>query len=86
MQRLIPYAGYDPTEDEFIEADHSVQSRNFALARSRRQCLDPERVVYMRQQGMSHRVIGETIAAEDGRPLPYRSDWIARILTKERHK
>lgn len=82
--RLIPYAGFDPDENVFDEPAPVRRKFRHRLPRAYRTALDVDRIHHLRRLGWTWRAIGEQLAKEDGRRVPYLGTsiwWAARYAT-----
>lgn len=67
--KLIPYAGFDPTEDDFT----GIELRPLELEPARYTRLNISRAWELRREGKSWKEIGQILARENGRSIPYNS-------------
>lgn len=84
MTRLVPYAGYDPDEDDFSDVvlpPHNQYDFGKNMAR-RRQRIDPAVVRIMCAAEIPHRIVGQLIAKLYQRRMPYLSRTIWHVLRR----
>lgn len=67
--KLIPYAGFDPTEDDFT----GVELRPLELEPARYTRINIRRVWKLRREGKNWKEIGQILAREEGRPASYHA-------------
>lgn len=81
MRVLVPYAGYDPTEDQFGSSRRYVaSSQNFAIARLCRKRIDIGCARKLRTAGLDYRAIGQLLARQQGRATPYAARSVYRAV------
>jgi hypothetical protein len=84
MTRLVPYAGYDPDEDDFSDIvlpPHWRYDFGKNMAR-RRQRIDPAIVRIICAAEIPHRIVGQLVATLYRRRMPYLSRTIGHVLRK----
>jgi hypothetical protein len=85
MRRLIPYAGYDPGEEDFsgleIERGGLLGNRSDF---GPRKVMNVQLAIQLRASGMKWDDIGRELAAQEGRPVPYRGDSVIQSIVKGR--
>lgn len=67
--KLVPYAGFDPAEDDFT----GVEFRPMELGPARYTRLNIRRAWELRRERKSWKEIGQILAREEGRSVPYTS-------------
>lgn len=84
---LIPYAGFDPGENDFIGINpaplHERERRKRRNARSGRQAINVRRAAELKSQGLSWDRIGQILAAEDRREVSYLGCSVAGAVYRE---
>lgn len=65
--RKIPYAGYDPAEGPLWEQASTI---------------DTERAAELRRQGLTWRQVGERLAAEYRRRMPYTGQAVGHAVRR----
>lgn len=80
-RRLIPYAGYDPDETNFEKRE------TFEVGRLKKpDRIDDEKALMLREQGLSHKCIGELMASAINRAVPYTYDSVSHACARARKK
>ena len=72
MPRLVPYAGFDPDDDNFDGIELAPLHRQ-DIERPRHTTLDIDRIQQLRGQGWTYDAIGRQLAFECGRRAPYQA-------------
>ncbi len=75
MRRLIPYAGYDPSEDR---ADYRVGRRWSKV--------DPRRALELRADGMGWRDVADALTCETDRNIRFATDAVISAVRRYRQQ
>lgn len=68
----IPYAGFDPEEDNFEGVEMAALHEQDVSCRDRSTKMDIERARYLKWIGLSWNAVGRKLASEQGRRVAYR--------------
>lgn len=86
--QLIPYAGFDPRENDFsgiVPAPlHDRERPKRRNPQSGRVGIDVKRANHLKAQGLSWERIGEILASEDRRKTKYLGASVYRAVYRER--
>lgn len=78
---MIPYAGFDASENQFGTRTRCVSSaRNLQIARLCRKRIDVDCARKLKAAGLTHRTIGQLLASAQGRTMPYTAISVYRAL------
>jgi hypothetical protein len=86
VRGLIPYAGFDPDENDFGDVELApLHCQDIEPhARRYRTALNVDRARHLRGLGWTFDAVGVQLAIEDGRPVAYRGTsiwWALRYAT-----
>jgi hypothetical protein len=84
MRKLIPYAGFDPSEEDYSDIVISPLTHRNQLNFGPRKVMDTKTARELRASGMKWDDIGRELAAREGRSAPYQGTSVIQAIMKGR--